>query len=361
MELSAQPGLGAPRAESPRVEPPPPPTNHWYIAAPSADLGRKPVAATVLGEPLVMFRDPDGRPVALIDRCLHRNMALSAGRVVAGCIECPYHGWLYDGEGRCARIPALGENSPALPRLRSFPATESDGYVWVFVGDRPPTAPPFRFPHLGETGWTSFRMRTRFAAAAAACLENFLDCPHTVFVHRGWFRTRNPRTLRARVRRYADRVEADFIDEAPGRSVVSALFFPADEPLAHTDRFLMPAVSRVDYRFGESRHFIITSSCTPVSADETVVHTVITFRFGRIAPLVRVLLEPVCRRIIRQDVRVLAQQTAQLRRFGGAHFTSVETDLFARHIDTLWRRAACGTAPADRDVPDVDTEVRIRF
>ena len=102
---------------------------YWYIAATARDVGRGPIARTVLGEPLVLFRDPDRRPVALLDRCLHRNMALSAGRVADGCIECPYHGWRYDSRGRCVQVPSLGVDRaiPAFPPLPAYPAVESDG------------------------------------------------------------------------------------------------------------------------------------------------------------------------------------------------------------------------------------------
>jgi phenylpropionate dioxygenase-like ring-hydroxylating dioxygenase large terminal subunit len=339
---------------------------YWYIAARVGDVRQDPVARTVLGQPLVLFRDADGRAAALLDRCLHRNMALSAGRVVGGCVQCPYHGWRYDGRGRCAEIPSLGAGSRVgLSRaLRAYPTAESDGYVWVYMGAEPPCSPPFRFPHLGEPGWTSFRMTTRFPASALACLENFLDCPHTVFVHRGWFRTRDLRQLHARTRRYTDRVEVDFLDEPRARSLVSALFFPTDEPVAHTDRFLMPAISRVDYRWSPERHFIITSQCTPVGRHDTTVYTVITFRFGRVAPLIRLVFEPLARWIIRQDVAILARQTRQLRRFGGPRFTSVETDLVGPHIRALWRRQpgaaqgrrsepvpGCGRPETDRCVP----------
>ena len=336
---------------------------HWYVAAPSDDLRHAPIARTVLGRSLALYRGADGRPVVLSDRCRHRNMALSAGRVVDGCLQCPYHGWRYDAAGRCVEIPSLGHGSvPAVAPLRSYPAVDSDGYVWVFMGPEPPAAAPFRFPHLGERGWTSFRMRTRFPASALACVENFLDCPHTVFVHRGWFRTRDTRRVAARVRRYAERVEVDFVDEAPAPSVVRALFFPSGQPLVHTDRFLMPTITRVDYRFGPDRHFIITSQCTPVGEHETMVYTVITFRFARIAPLVRLLFEPLARWIIRQDVMILARQTRQLRRFGRARFTSVETDLFGRHILALWRRPAPGPATADtRERLEIDRQVAIRF
>ena len=110
--------------------------------------------------------------------------------------------------------------------------------------------------------------------------------------------------------------------------------------------------------FGADRYFVITSQCTPISEHETWVYTVVTFRFGKIGPLMRLALEPICRRIIRQDVVVLHRQTAQLRRFGEARFTSVETDLFARHIRALWRRAERGQ-PAP--LPEVEHSVPIRF
>ena len=340
-----------------------PPRNHWYIAARARELGRRSIARTVLGEPLALFRDADGRPAAVLDRCLHRNMALSAGRVVGGCLECPYHGWRYDDRGRCVAIPALEIGAAARGlAVPAYRAVESDGYVWVFMGAGAPPSGPFRFPHLGERGWTTFRMRTRFEASAHACVENFLDCPHTVFVHRGWFRTRDTRQVDARVRRGADRVEVEFVDEPRAPSVITALFFPPAEPLVHWDRFFLPAISRVDYRFSADRHFIITSQCTPVAEHETVVDTVITFRCGRLGPLVRLGFEPIARRILRQDVRVLARQTAQLRRFGGARFVSVETDLFARHIRALWR--AAGGPPPEAGAGEASTEestIAIRF
>ena len=85
---------------------------YWYIAAEARELGTKPLTRTILGERLVLFRDGEGRPAALIDRCAHRNMALSRGRVSRGAIECPYHGWRYRGDGRCVAIPSSSSSVP---------------------------------------------------------------------------------------------------------------------------------------------------------------------------------------------------------------------------------------------------------
>src|SRR5437879_2063940 len=118
---------------------------YWYIAATSRELGRRPLGRTLLGRPVVLFRHRDGAAAALEDRCAHRSAPLSCGRVRDGCLECPYHGWRYRGDGGCAEIPSLGPGA-AVPEgiaVRAYPAREQDGFVWVVTGDGPPPGPPF--------------------------------------------------------------------------------------------------------------------------------------------------------------------------------------------------------------------------
>jgi phenylpropionate dioxygenase-like ring-hydroxylating dioxygenase large terminal subunit len=324
--------------------------DNWYIAAESSEVGLRPVAVNLYGERMVLFRGEDGEAIAIEDRCAHRNMPLSQGRVVRGCVECPYHGWQYDARGACVHMPSLGP-VPKLPahKVRRFQSHEADGFIWTYLGEGTPHSEPFRFPHCGERGWTSFRMKTRFAATVEACLENFLDCPHTVFVHQGWFRNHDQRQLKARVCANGKDVTVAFQGEPITKSLVSRLFFPKGRELRHTDQFIMPNVSRVDYDFGPDRHFIITSQCTPIAEYETEVYTMITYRFGFIGPLVRLLLEPVCRKVIRQDVKVLNAQTEQLKRFGGPRFAHIETDLLGLKIQSMRRRAERDQPPREEE------------
>jgi phenylpropionate dioxygenase-like ring-hydroxylating dioxygenase large terminal subunit len=338
--------------------------NFWYIAAESKELGRRPVRRTILGEHLVLFRQANGLPAALIDRCAHRNMALSLGRMQNGFVECPYHGWRYRGDGKCVHIPSLpADEAPAADiSVRAYPCVQSDDYIWVYMGAARPSEPPRRFPHFDEPRWTSFRMKTGFQAGALACLENFLDCPHTVYVHRGWFRSPHVKEVRAQVTRNAHQIEARFFAERDAQSVVSRLLFPRGENMVHTDCFLMPSTSRVDYAFGPDRHFIITSQCTPVSEHETEVYTVISYRFGRIGPLVRLVFAPLSRRIIRQDVKILRLQTEQLKHFGGEHFTFIESDLIGPDIPRLWQQALNSQNDKRKtDHPSETRNVALRF
>ena len=323
----------------------------WYIAAESRSLKRAPLASVMMGESVVLFRNDEGRVGALEDRCAHRNAPLSAGRVSNNCIECPYHGWRYDGQGSCMHIPSLGEGA-RLPRhtVRSYPVQEQDGYVWVYMGEDVPTIAPFKFPHVDEQRWSTFRMRTRFQTDVEACLENFLDCPHTAYVHKGWFRNHDSSQLKAYVRTRDGIAEAEFENEPVSDSVITRLFYPRGRKPRHTDRFIMPSVSRVDYEFGPDRHFIISSACTPVSDWETQVYTVITFCFGHIAPVVRLVFEPMARRILRQDVDILTLHGQQMRKLGGPRYAHVETDLLGIEIQRMRRRCERGEPPQQQEV-----------
>jgi phenylpropionate dioxygenase-like ring-hydroxylating dioxygenase large terminal subunit len=319
----------------------------WYVACRSTDLKRTPIAIVVAGERLVLFRGRGDGAHALEDRCAHRGAPLSAGCIEADALRCPYHGWLYDGSGRVREVPSLS-SSAAVPDsacVRAYPSVETQGYVWVWTGTDTPNRTPHVFAHLDESGWSHFRMRTRFAASVETCLENFLDCPHASYVHRGWFRAPTGRPVKAIVRTLDDGAEAEYFDEPRTGSLVWRLLAPRSGGMKHTDRFIAPNVSQVDYAFPNGLHYTITSCCTPVAARETIVHTVISFRWGALGPLVRLVFEPLSRIIIRQDVRMIAMQRANLDRFGTSTFVSSDADLLGPLIGAWHHALRQGEAP----------------
>src|SRR5258706_5396849 len=122
---------------------------HWFIAATSRELRRKPLATTLFGTPIVLFRDRDGRAGALLDRCPHRNVPLSLGEVTSdGTLQCPYHGWRFDTFGGCTFIPSLV--SPAEAKARrafSLPTTEQQGFIWIHSSPSQEAGVPSSPPH----------------------------------------------------------------------------------------------------------------------------------------------------------------------------------------------------------------------
>lgn len=95
---------------------------------------------------MALFRSKEGRACAVEDRCPHRRVPLSLGKVVDGSIRCAYHGWTFDGEsGACVAIPNLGsdEKTPERYRVPALPVHECNGFVYVFAGSEndDPVAP----------------------------------------------------------------------------------------------------------------------------------------------------------------------------------------------------------------------------
>jgi phenylpropionate dioxygenase-like ring-hydroxylating dioxygenase large terminal subunit len=162
--------------------------NQWYVADESDAVsanGRKRVR--LCGLDFVLWRNQDGNVFCLSDVCIHRGASLGGGKVIEGAIECPYHGWRFDGEGVCVRIPSLGPDAAISPRARvdSYPVIERYGWIWVFLGDAPVAARP-PLPVLDEwaqPGWRMIRGEYLWKANYARIVENGTDPSHAAFVH----------------------------------------------------------------------------------------------------------------------------------------------------------------------------------
>lgn len=159
--------------------------NYWYIAAFRHELGAKPIRRILLGKPVVLYRTPDGRAVALEDRCVHRNVPLSLGSVRPdGRLQCLYHGLQYDSTGACVHIPEQ-TRVPPNAKIAAYPVAERCNWVWVWIGDpahADPAAIP-RYPWFDQPGW-----RARTAYLHVKCdyrliVDNLLNMAHLPFVH----------------------------------------------------------------------------------------------------------------------------------------------------------------------------------
>jgi phenylpropionate dioxygenase-like ring-hydroxylating dioxygenase large terminal subunit len=330
----------------------------WYIAAAARDLrpGRV-LGRRILDERLALFRDAAGRAVAVQDRCLHRAGALSEGRVDEGRLRCPYHGWLYDGAGRVVEIPSLGGDPRRLGCrvAQAYAVREQDGYVYVRLGDDAVSGfDPFPIPHLGEPGWAHVRLANRFPNTVTNCVENFVDIPHTAYVHPRLFRSRQNERLRARVVRRAGSVLVTYRAEHRNLGIFAWFLNPRGGEICHRDSFHMPNVTCVEYGFGSRRSFTITSQAISVAPAETFVYTDLTFRYGIWTRVSRPVVRWLAQRIIDQDIRVLGQQRAVIEQYGEG-FTDTPADLIHVFIESIRRELTEGRDP--RLLPERSTEI----
>jgi phenylpropionate dioxygenase-like ring-hydroxylating dioxygenase large terminal subunit len=164
--------------------------NCWYPVAFCADLpAGKPLGFTLHDEPFVLFRDGQGRLCCVDDRCPHRMARLSAGRVVDGKLECGYHGWQFDGDGACVRIPQLAPDQPMPARAcaKARAVTELQGMVWMWAGE-PLAARPEDIPaidRLDEPGVISVDYVTDLPYDQSYLVENVIDVAHIHIAHDG--------------------------------------------------------------------------------------------------------------------------------------------------------------------------------
>lgn len=164
--------------------------NFWYVACQSADItfgAQKPLKITMLGHQFALWRDTDGQVKCVSNTCTHRSGALADGRIRGDCIECPYHGWTFNGDGSCVRLPSLGADAkiPERTRVDAYPVEERYGLVHVFLGDLPEEErPPIQAaPEFDDPDWRFIPLNLEWKIDYKRSVENTMDPAHNEFTH----------------------------------------------------------------------------------------------------------------------------------------------------------------------------------
>jgi phenylpropionate dioxygenase-like ring-hydroxylating dioxygenase large terminal subunit len=162
--------------------------NFWYPICRSDELTQsEPLRSKLLGTQYVVFRDTDGQPHVLSDTCVHRGGSLSKGKVIADRIACPYHGWQYDGDGKCALVPSLGDKKPpGRAKVDSYPVQEKYGIVFAFLGDLPEAERPplYEIEEYDDPAWREHEIiMLELDCFYERSMENGIDPIHNEFVH----------------------------------------------------------------------------------------------------------------------------------------------------------------------------------
>jgi len=159
--------------------------NCWYVAARDWEVTRTPFARTLLNEPVVLYRRADGSPVAMEDRCCHRHLPLSHGKLEGDSLRCGYHGLLFNDQGVCTEIPGQ-PRIPAGAVVQTYPLVEKWGWVWIWMGEAAKAdeslLPKWWF--CEHEGWKrSSSHYLHFDCNYELITDNLLDVTHLAFIH----------------------------------------------------------------------------------------------------------------------------------------------------------------------------------
>ena len=158
--------------------------NAWYVAAWDHEVTRALKRRIILDEPVVLFRKDDGTPVALEDRCCHRQAPLSMGKLIGNVVKCPYHGLEFDATGKCVKVPSQ-DMVPASAKVKSFPVMEKNHWLWIWMGDPARANPDLieDFHWLDDPQWRFGGNFLHVDANYQLLVENLLDTTHLPFLH----------------------------------------------------------------------------------------------------------------------------------------------------------------------------------
>ena len=160
--------------------------NAWYVAAWPNEVTEKPLARRLGNQPVVLYREKNGRAVALLDRCPHRGAPLSLGEVTDTGIQCNYHGLVFGGDGKCVSIP----NQPRIPAkacTKSFPLVEKDGFLWIWLGDpeKADESTIVDYPyHNDQKTWPKHTGMMPVNGHYMLMIDNLMDLTHIGYMHK---------------------------------------------------------------------------------------------------------------------------------------------------------------------------------
>jgi phenylpropionate dioxygenase-like ring-hydroxylating dioxygenase large terminal subunit len=295
----------------------PPLRDAWYYALPSERLKNGDmVPKTLLGEPVVIGRDKEGKAFALVDICPHRGIPLRFGKFDGCEIECCYHGWRFAPSGVCTDIPTLiDEQKPELAKVkvRAYPVQEVQGGIWIFFGDRPEMAPPV--PVLPELEGQTPKMivTMMFDGSIDHSVVGLVDPAHATFIHKAWF-WRSTKSIRNKAKQFAPSPFGFTMVRHPPSANSRAyklLNFLLGKPEGTEIVFQLPGVRYEHIKVGGSVMCHLTT-LTPISEFETEInHSV--FWNARILTVLRPLFWPFVRTFLKQDRDVISQQQEGLK------------------------------------------------
>jgi phenylpropionate dioxygenase-like ring-hydroxylating dioxygenase large terminal subunit len=305
----------------------------------------------LLDRPIVLARMDGQKVVAFEDRCPHRQAPLSKGRLVGGTLQCPYHGWRFNGRGELRELPGAPPGA-CLPRIRArtIAAIEHDGLIWVRCGEQGRDDIPARVRALASED-RKFLWQTTWHANIVDALENVLDPLHTHFVHAGLVRKPDARReVRVNLRTEEDGFVVDYAGQAAQSGLLYRLFeSPRESERAY---FSAPGTAQLEYRYRNGSRACISMHFSPEAADRTRLIATLHLEGRRVpAWVIKALVWPFIRRVARQDQQILALQAENTRIFPDRKDAITDFDIVRKGLAATWGHSPprCAASFADCD------------
>ncbi|HZS45344.1 MAG TPA: aromatic ring-hydroxylating dioxygenase subunit alpha [Blastocatellia bacterium] len=294
--------------------------NFWYAPLPANQIKPGQMRRQILlNVPLLVCRDNKGEVFVLDDHCPHRGIPLSFGKFDGSCVECCYHGWQFDREGRCQHIPALLPDSQIkIDRIKakSFRSAEADGYIWVFMPAQGPAISAI--PEIPRLPLHSENYRTCSISRKLMCdvdhgIVGLMDPAHGPFVHQSfWWRSR--KSIHAKSKQFEPipngfRMSAHKPSKNSGAYKLLNIYGDA---ISTTIDFVLPNVRIEQIRCG-NYWFSSRTLVTPISDDECRLDISAAWNILHGVPFIKSIFKFFAHWFVGQDQRIMEKQSIGLK------------------------------------------------
>ncbi|MDX1699604.1 MAG: aromatic ring-hydroxylating dioxygenase subunit alpha [Melioribacteraceae bacterium] len=318
--------------------------NKWYLICPTKDLKHKILKQRILGEDIILFRTKQGTPVALEDRCCHRNVKLSLGYLNDESVVCGYHGWEFNKEGSCVLIPSQLPDTKIPPKavIKRYPIKEFNKWIWIFVGDEDKSdkIDPPNIPEMNE--WDFTYNTLVFEADIESAAESLIDPYHIKYTHKD-----SIKQLLGQIEEFPAEFRINILDDgiegkyyrANTANFSEKMYFGDEPQLEVYYRFYYPNISRLESRFKE-RTLLILEHFMQVD-EKNISMTQITLWkniFGFFPAFGRWFMAKKSDKIVGEDIALLRSQRGILEKTkDNFHEVSVKGDEISLSFRKYWR------------------------
>jgi phenylpropionate dioxygenase-like ring-hydroxylating dioxygenase large terminal subunit len=291
-------------------------TNMWYFAAASNKLKPgKTLTKVMLGQPVLIGRDRQGKLFAMVDICPHQGIPLSDGWFNGTEVTCCFHGWTFDTNGVCTSIPSLVDDQKlniCKIKTKSFPCQETMGSIWVYFGDKTENLPAIpQAPGLDGLKWdktiTTLPIPTHIDFAAAA----LIDPAHVPYVHKSWW-WRSAKSMKEKYKHYVpDDTGWTMVRHRPSpHSIVFKLF---GKYIETEIGFRLPGCRIEQIIIGGRTILSGITTLTPVDETNTELNHTTYWTIPYLAPLLTPIINYFVTEFLSQDKDIAIKQQVGLR------------------------------------------------
>ena len=289
--------------------------NQWYAIAEASEVQRgKVLPLRRMGMELVAWRSKTGQIALMRDLCPHRGAALSGGKVIDDCIECPFHGFQYSADGRAQFIPANGRNAP-IPKAfqaQTIPFREEHGMIWAWYGNPREQYPAVPwFAELDES-WDYAHVAVHWKSHYTRSIENQLDVSHLPFVHKNTIGRGNRTLVNGPYVTLEDNTLSVWVDNRHDDGTPPTK--PTQMPVPYTPPMLTFKFPNV-WQNRIAANFRVTAAFAPIDDENTMVYVRTYQRTKgnrRLNQLLTRLAAQTNRLILREDQRVVETQKPKI-------------------------------------------------